>query len=522
MAKQLITLLALLFLTLSTAESVVANVVIKTIAISGDPAPYGDGVFSGFGTPILNNVGQVAFSGSVTNTPGEVNDKSGIFRGESKGDLIRIALAGDPAPSGTGSLAALGNPDINDAGQVAFFGNLDGTSTGRGIRSILIGDGTSGPTSIVHTGQAAPDGNGTFADFWYFSLNDNGQTAFHSVLADTSGGTHDNLGVFLGDDSVTPKRIARRGQTVPGGNGKFLDFNQPDINNLGQVAFHSQLTDTTNSFNDNVGIFRGNGNDDLTQVARTGQESPEGGRLSHLDYFPLQSNQGQTVFSGSFAGTFDTNVTYVSNETNDLTTILSGRQILPRSDLSFANSGAEPDINDVSQVVSSGVIINANNTVHPAIVRSDVLGNVSLIAQAGKSSPDNNGIFRSFDSFATLNEAGQVAFAGTLSGTHEGFDDDIGIYLHDDQLGLVQVIRKGEKFHNSIITNLDFNYWRTSIRRTRRSFNDSGQITFKFWLADGRSGIAIATIIPEPSTLLLLAVASSTLLFRQRRRPLAL
>jgi hypothetical protein len=50
----------------------------------------------------------------------------------------------------------------------------------------------------------------------------------------------------------------------------------------------------------------------------------------------------------------------------------------------------------------------------------------------------------------------------------------------------------------------------------REELNDAGQFAFYFNLADGRSGIAVANSIPEPSSALLLA-AGGTLLLRRRR-----
>ena len=48
--------------------------------------------------------------------------------------------------------------------------------------------------------------------------------------------------------------------------------------------------------------------------------------------------------------------------------------------------------------------------------------------------------------------------------------------------------------------------------------NDSGQIAFRYQLADGRRGIAVATPLPEPGSALLLAAGAVVLMKRTRRR----
>jgi hypothetical protein len=57
----------------------------------------------------------------------------------------------------------------------------------------------------------------------------------------------------------------------------------------------------------------------------------------------------------------------------------------------------------------------------------------------------------------------------------------------------------------------------TAVGFGTQGLNDAGQLAFYFALADGRSGIAVASPIPEPSSALLLAAVGGTLLLRRRR-----
>src|SRR5699024_3835179 len=69
-------------------------------------------------------------------------------------------------------------------------------------------------------------------------------------------------------------------------------------------------------------------------------------------------------------------------------------------------------------------------------------GNTQVIALQGDAAPDGNGSFRHF-SAPVLNDMGQAAFIGYLTGTAGGNSDDEGTYLGNGFTGPVQIIRKG-------------------------------------------------------------------------------
>lgn len=73
----------------------------QIFAIEGQNAPDGNGVFSGFdGNPVINNAGQVGFTGFLTNTEDPPNDDRGIFISDGtsivqiarEGNLFRVAM----------------------------------------------------------------------------------------------------------------------------------------------------------------------------------------------------------------------------------------------------------------------------------------------------------------------------------------------------------------------------------------------------------------------------------------------
>jgi hypothetical protein len=116
-----------------------------------------------------------------------------------------------------------------------------------------------------------------------------------------------------------------------------------------------------------------------------------------------------------------------------------------------------------------------------------------MVARAGNAAPDGNGVFSDFFGYA-LSEGGHAAFYGTLTGTTGGSDDDAGIFLFDDALGLMQIAREGDSFLGSTIVDLGFANGNSFNDDEYSGLNAHGQVAYYFALADGRNGVAIATV----------------------------
>ena len=272
------------------------------IASEDDPAPDANGTFLAFIEPTLNPSGQAAFKSILTGTTGGADDNGGIFIG-SGGPITQVVRESQPAPDANGVFVDLGDPSLNDAGQAAFFGVLNGTTGGVSDNlGIFIGSG--GPiTQVVREGQTAPDANGQFADFSDPALNDAGQTAFFSSLLNTTGGASDNGGIYIGSGGPITQ-VARESQPAPDANGVLVGFSNPALNDAGQAAFLGILNGTTGGTSDNVGIFIGSGGP-LTQVAREGQTAPDAnGTISLFADMALNAT-GQIAFEATLTGTSD-------------------------------------------------------------------------------------------------------------------------------------------------------------------------------------------------------------------------
>ena len=171
----------------------VGDGVAPTVAVArnGDTTAAGD-EFSGIGSLLdLNDAGTLAFTGFFFNRSG-----NGVFAGDGAGPLTQIAVTGDAAPDGDGTLLeadAFGGggdevgPAIAAGGQVAFGGFVTGTASGTDERAIFVGDGTD-LLQVVREGGALAGGTvssfsvGTGGDYF----NDFGQVAYQAVLTDGS------------------------------------------------------------------------------------------------------------------------------------------------------------------------------------------------------------------------------------------------------------------------------------------------------------------------------------------------
>ena len=186
----------------------------------------------------INSAAQVAFASYLSTSTGSF--EYGIFRGDG-GPLTQIARTGLAAPDMDGNISAIDATvqfDLNDSGQVAFVGYVSGAAN---YAAVYRGDGTT-LSRIVRTGQAAPDGDGTFQSFYNINfanileINNQGHIAFLSTLTDTSNYT----GIFV-YDGTNVVQAARMGQSLDG--STITSLGQPSLNEQMQVAYTAQLAD---------------------------------------------------------------------------------------------------------------------------------------------------------------------------------------------------------------------------------------------------------------------------------------
>jgi hypothetical protein len=113
---------------------------------------------------------------------------------------------------------------------------------------------------------------------------------------------------------------------------------------------------------------------------------------------------------------------------------------------------------------------------------------------------DTTGEFSSFQAYPAISNNGTVAFMAALKSG--GF----GIFTGSNS-STGKVITSGDQLFGSSVT---------FVSTFSQSINNSGQIAFYASLADGRSGVYVASPVPEASTLVLLATGLLALIIMRQ------
>jgi hypothetical protein len=175
---------------------------LQKVVAQGDPAPAG-GTFAGFGPPVINGDGLVAFAGAVEGkaVPG------GIFLWKA-GQLRMVLGAGDETPIG-GIFAKFSERlGLSDMGTIAFHGLLKGAPVAAAI--FTVEDGR--PRAIAQLGDPAP-GGGHFSHFGLWpAVGASGAVAF---AASVDGGPSPVIVVRTTADGL--RRVVGVGDSLAGG-----------------------------------------------------------------------------------------------------------------------------------------------------------------------------------------------------------------------------------------------------------------------------------------------------------------
>jgi len=443
-----------------------AAITYDTIALSGDAVPgTAAGVtFNSLGIPVLNDVGQTAFNGFLAGTGVNFTNNAGVFS-ESGGILGLVAREGAAAP-GTGAgvnFNSLGNPVINNAGQTAFLSSLKGTGVGANDEGIFSEAGST-LGLVARAGDAAPDtgeGINFIRDFGNPLLNNSGQTAFRNGLAGT-GVDSTNSNAFYSEAPTSLGLVARTGDPAPGTAAGvtfsvFDSTDSPVLNGAGQTAFLSILAGTGVDSTNDRGIFSEAGGT-LGLVARAGDAAPGTGADVNFNGFfnPVINNAGQTAFMCSLIG--------------------------------------------------PGVDFNSNSGIF-----SEAGGTLGLVAREGDAAPGTAAgvVFGSFVSsfnLPAINDQGQTAFVGTLTGAGVSSTNDQGIFATDLDGTLQLIAREGDLFdinpdpglvENRTISLLNFvgNSGGGDGRAT--GLNNASQLVFRLVFTDGTQGVFVASMQSE-------------------------
>jgi hypothetical protein len=357
------------------------------------------------------------------------------------------------APSGF--FEGLSDPAIS-GNLVAFRGTYDsppGPPVEGGV-GIFVGSG--GPlTTIAKFGDPVIDG--IFGDDFGDPTISGTSVAFRALHST-------GYGVFVGSGGPLTV-IAKSGDPAP---ERFFErFREVAISGS-TVAF------TAVYLNGKLGLFTGNGGP-VTTILKTGDPAPSGEFGGA--FFPSISGDNIAFHAGYGVSPNPVLALFVNSKTG-LNEIAKPGDALPEGTIV---SVGPPSIS------GSAVAFRASYAGGAGIFLDKGTG-ITTVANTGDAAP--SGTFSDIGSPST--NGSEVAFFGI-------FEDQEGIFLGNG--GLVRtLIKTGDMLFGSTIIDLDF---------SRFGFDPdgSGNFAFGYSLADGRGGIAIGHLVPEPSSWLILSIA---------------
>ncbi len=385
--------------------------------------------------------------------------------------LRTVAFSGVPAP-GMGSQFLFSSfvdfPVLNNTGQTAFLGRITGAgvnaSNNLGIWSEGGGDGLA---LIAREGNAAP-GTPSGVNFTGFAapvLNNAGQTAFRGTFTGIRGDARNTRGIWSERRVSGLALVVRSGNEAPvtsSGINFSNSFGPHVFNDAGQTAFLGLISGTDVHGGNNRGIWSEGGGNALTLVARSGNAAPDTSSGVSFSSFnsrrffsriPVFNNAGQTAFWGRLTGE---GINFLNDSGIWLEGVESGLALVARagnaapgtsSETHFSGFGS-PVLNDMGQTAFSGVLtgMGVDNSNDRGIWSEGGSNGLTLVARAGNAAPDTtSGV--NFFGFGTpvLNGAGQTAFLGSLTGLEVDSTNNAGIWSEGGGSGLSLVARLGNE-----------------------------------------------------------------------------
>ncbi len=332
----------------------------------------------------------------------------------------------------------------------------------------LVGTGLSDAsaaetTTLVVSGDAAPDGNGTFSGFEpVLPLNANGEVAFIASLTGTQNPSTDTRGIFIADTtSVT--QLVRTGQPAPDGNGTFRHFSENFgvieklvLNDNATVAFTAWLAGTSGGSTDDLGLFSASASSGIKQLVRAGDSAPDGNGTfarDDPDNFPEPGldNNNVASFRGILTGTsggagVDDNGAFGADG-NTVTRLLRAGETVPGGSDTFETiwPGLASNLNgQVAMQASIAFDFMSGEPPGEDLERIYVRTGAVLkeVLRSGITIPEGNGTLVGFQDISIGNN-GKVMFSGFVGGSDNYLLDGERLF-QTDGVTLTQIARQGE------------------------------------------------------------------------------
>jgi hypothetical protein len=504
-------MMAILCLPIARGDSV------RTAALSNQPAPGVGANLSFYSfdeSPVINNLGQVAFTGLVFDSNQPQSTIPGLWD-ETSGGLQLVVRSGTNLPGlqpGQVLDSIITTPSLlfNNDGQTVFYGKLSGpgitsqngdgiwTSSNGNIRLIArAGDSAAG----IESGVAFQ----SFRLLNLAELNDSGQVAYMGRL------TNSNLNGLWQFDGVSSHLVARASMTFGSNPHEFFDgIGLNSMNDRGDIVFWGGV------YNDqhitiSSGIFEvTSGN--IVQVLREGDPAPGISGGTEFGVFsdaptPKINNAGQLAFSSRTSG--GSSAWLLSNGVPTLIAQEGHTSPAAPPNSVFGAGSMTMSLNSQGDIIFSDVVDGPNISSSSKVgtwIRRSSSNNLELVAVAGEQAPGMApGVTFGSIGVSALNSRGQVAFSTRLSGPGVNASNDDSIWVREPNGTYELIARGGDQIQ---VSPGDFRTLDLLVVGPK-GFNDSGQIAYRAVFTDGGQGIFVSNVaeVSEPSTMALTVVA---------------
>lgn len=454
-------------------------------AYGDEPPGIPGGEFTFLRLPVINEAGQIAFTGGLRSNLGGVTPYTnrGVWGPKGVGPIGLVMQQGDTIPGvptdtfrGDG-LSAVG---INDLGETAFVARPVSTGSDRGVFRWSIA--SSSLVSVALPGTQIP---GTTPGVLYDSVNNYALNDAGIVICASPAGL--GASMLLGPSGSGVTTWVEAGDPIPGaaggsvggacyGDGTASSNNQWAIRGLssgpGYVAF-AFSSDPTPTF-------------DLYAL-----EGLIPGGYSTLIQPAINAN-GERAYLGSSTGSWgligpDAGGLALRVQSGDPAPGLSGLTFGPNSPhFVLTDSG---DIAMDAHLAGPGV----DSTNNWAIYWMDSLGTLSLVARRGDAAPGGGNLTSPFSPIA--NASGDLVFSVEVDPIYSETVSEtrIGVFAWSASGGLQRVLASGDSFQ---VAPGDVRTVRDAVvssgaeqRRNRSGLNDSGDLVIEVTFSDFTTAI---------------------------------
>jgi len=479
---------------------------VLVVVRTGEEAPGAPG--TQFNTPTslaLNASGQVAFKATLTGAGIASENDEGIWVGQPE-SLALAAREGTLSPGTTGQYIAGSILPweailLNDEGQVAFRAKLsmaDPISQGIWV-------GAAGSLDLVtQSGASAPgvEAGTTFGAFYDLRLAEASQVAFRAVISGPSITGDNNVGIWAGSPGNLAQIIRKGLATTPTqfsivDSGSLPAFDGLSLNDDGRVMVRAQFPPTVTNVTDGVNVQYNYGLFMKPQLSGGSLRVRPGDRARGTRVFEYLNEPGFNASGNfAFAASYDAIHSYEDSGiwidrqgTRYVAAVENNNPPGTPAGVVYSHlSGVKVAINNQDEMVFRaglrGSSVTASNDVG---IWAGTRDSLAFVTRTGNSAAGAPGAAFSFFAEHQINDAGDIAFRASLTGSGVVSSNNLGIWA-TRQGTLSLVARKGDSYQ--VVPGL--------IRTVTElkpgfAFNDSGQVAFIARFSDGTHGVVIVT-----------------------------